>query len=456
MLVAAAGAGILATALAFKLMLVPVLAVVAAVKLLVAGLALVVSPVGVIAVSVGALVVVFLRATRAGQQMAATIRRHLADVGKAFRDIGDIFAETFGGIVAAVQKGELQLAWDIALAGLKAGWLTFVMLLREKWHEFANFFEDAFRDAILTVQKIGVAVATGLRLGFLDVVLTVIDAANKAHRKMLELTGGLPEEKAIRAKAEAELPNIGRDNDREVAIVAGEQRKINVIRERQDARRKAVDLGLPLGELVKEAERVERLNAQDDETIAALERNIELSKKRQMELATLWSDVWEKHSIGEKFIDPTPFRAARKMVSDEGNQILKDLESFDRRERELRDAHQHWKIEAVRRERDEYLAELRRLNELANREVGPMPREWNPTLGAFFSPWGSGRSDLAPMPRERPAADRFGDAARGLFQSADFRGALSIGPPAKLEEIGREQVGLLREIRDKIEPGVFT
>jgi hypothetical protein len=74
---------------------------------------------------------------------------------------------------------------------------------------------------------------------------------------------------------------------------------------------------------------------------------------------------------------------------------------------------------------------------------------------------GAGLSVLpvAPMPRERPAADRFGDAARGLFQSADFRGALSIGPPAKLEEIGRDQLTVLREIRDgvsRIEPGVFT
>jgi hypothetical protein len=59
-----------------------------------------------------------------------------------FRDLGQTFADTYGGIVAAVKKGDLEQAFKVACAGVKVAWVTLLEFMTRKWFDFVKSFES--------------------------------------------------------------------------------------------------------------------------------------------------------------------------------------------------------------------------------------------------------------------------------------------------------------------------
>ncbi len=116
-------------------------------------LAFVFSPVGL---GIAALAV-------AGVAVAALVMEFgdLEEIGKTlgpvFSGLGDVFAETWGGIKDALAAGDLGLAfqiavdgldviWQGALVGLQAGWVSFKGVFVDEWHKGVTELELAWND----------------------------------------------------------------------------------------------------------------------------------------------------------------------------------------------------------------------------------------------------------------------------------------------------------------------
>jgi hypothetical protein len=111
----------------------PLLAIVAGVALLAAGLA--------------GLGYLFVTETEAGQAMFAA----LSDDVTAF---GALFKTTYGGIVEAVQKGDLSLAFEIAMAGIDVAWKRTSLKLTAGWTVLKDDFVDGWHNMITAVKLI--------------------------------------------------------------------------------------------------------------------------------------------------------------------------------------------------------------------------------------------------------------------------------------------------------------
>ena len=106
-----------------------------------------VSPVGLAAAAVAGLGYLFVTQTEAGKRFGA-------EVGATFTALKDTAVETWGGISAALSKGDLALAGRVAFAGLEVAFLTGQLKLTEAWVQFNTTFLDAFRDAAGSVAKV--------------------------------------------------------------------------------------------------------------------------------------------------------------------------------------------------------------------------------------------------------------------------------------------------------------
>jgi hypothetical protein len=86
---------------------------------------------------------------------------------ETFGALKTTFETTWGGIVDAVKAGDLDLAWRIAVAGLKAAWVGLMDDLRNAWREFRNFFEDGWSGMVMFAQQAAVKImaATQRTLG---------------------------------------------------------------------------------------------------------------------------------------------------------------------------------------------------------------------------------------------------------------------------------------------------
>lgn len=381
--------------------------VIVAVKLLGAAWAVVTSPALVVVGIVGGLVFAFVKLTDVGKRFASGFL-------ESFRAIGQTFRETFSGIVAAVKKGDLSLAWDILLTGLKVGWLQAVELFRSKWDDFANYFRDVWRDVIVGVQSMWMNFVKSIRVGFLDALIGVVEGVNAAVAKANDV---LHPGRALE-KARPELAPLEKEQDQIIARMAKEKEKLNAVEAEVKATGK-VELHAP--------------------TIAALRANLDDLKKQYDAVKARWDRIWERHAAGDKFIDTAPFKQAREEIEAEAKRAIDALKELDKREREARNNGQLNEVNRIRREREFLQLELTGLVKKAN---APAEKPEAKTQGG-----GMWFRELRTMSLE-DRTKRFGDAVRGTFQSADYAGTLGIGPAS---EIAKQQVRATEKVVAKID-----
>lgn len=83
--------------------------------------------------------------------LALAFRKDIAEAGtgvaerlkSAFADVGTIFKQTWGGVLDAIKAGNLELAFDIVCAGLKAAWKRLVFELVKGWADFGRAIVDS-------------------------------------------------------------------------------------------------------------------------------------------------------------------------------------------------------------------------------------------------------------------------------------------------------------------------
>lgn len=73
------------------------------------------------------------------REWAAGIAESVANVSTTFRTLAGVADETWGGVVAAVRKGDLELAFKVAAAGTKAVWFEMLAAMSSA---FSKWIED--------------------------------------------------------------------------------------------------------------------------------------------------------------------------------------------------------------------------------------------------------------------------------------------------------------------------
>lgn len=125
------GVALVGLGLAAKLGAIALGGVVLVLKGIALAVSAILSPVGLLLGAIGGLGYLFFTQT----QMGRTAASHL---GEAFRNVGATFSETWGGIKAAVQAGDLELAFKIAGAGIRAAWFELLKGLTKAWADFGR------------------------------------------------------------------------------------------------------------------------------------------------------------------------------------------------------------------------------------------------------------------------------------------------------------------------------
>jgi len=139
------------------------------------------SPVGLVVAAVGGLGYLFFTQTETGRQAAETL-------GDTFTQMGETFTEAWGGITAAVQKGDLQLAFEIAKVGIQKMWKQLILGLLKVWHDFGREIMDSplgkFNDFM--TRNTGVGVLTSDIAKVMDSIKAAREAGLNAEIAALE------------------------------------------------------------------------------------------------------------------------------------------------------------------------------------------------------------------------------------------------------------------------------
>lgn len=109
-------------------------------------LGFVLSPLGLVLTALAAITTWILTSTQMGQGALAW----LAD---AFGTLATDATTAWGGIVAAVQAGDLQAAFNIAMAFLRLEWVKVMTALESRWIEFKDYFVDIWGPATKDIAK---------------------------------------------------------------------------------------------------------------------------------------------------------------------------------------------------------------------------------------------------------------------------------------------------------------
>lgn len=127
------------------------------------------SPIGLVVAAIAGISALFLTQTEAGKRFAG-------DVGESFKNVADTAKFAWGGIVAAIKKGDLELAAGIAMAALRLAWSETILWLTEKWVWFKKTFRDGWAD-----------LGTGIRLIWNNVTAAIAKALSWVLDKALWL-----------------------------------------------------------------------------------------------------------------------------------------------------------------------------------------------------------------------------------------------------------------------------
>lgn len=128
-----------------------------------ATIAALLSPVALVIAGVTALGYVFFTQTEMGKRWADSI-------GNYFKQTLGTVQTAWGGIKKAIAGGDLELAFEVALAGLDVEWRRFMVVFRTEWNAVLGFFQDSWTDATATAKVVWRELVTAFKIGMLDLI----------------------------------------------------------------------------------------------------------------------------------------------------------------------------------------------------------------------------------------------------------------------------------------------
>lgn len=123
--------------------------------------------------AVAGLVYAFVEFTEIGRTLADTF-------GTAMSEIWGTFKTTFGGIMEALKAGDLSLAWDMAMKGLRIVWNDLIIGLKTAWNDFLKWYFTSTVDGVEGLAK---------ALGLDDVAKGLAANKEEAKNKLVDMIG---------------------------------------------------------------------------------------------------------------------------------------------------------------------------------------------------------------------------------------------------------------------------
>ena len=79
----------------------------------------------------------------------------LLTLAKMFSGLGTVATAAWQGIIAAIGRGDLQTAGQIAFTALEVGWLTVTTKIQEAWQSASSYLVNVWLDAVQSIAQIG-------------------------------------------------------------------------------------------------------------------------------------------------------------------------------------------------------------------------------------------------------------------------------------------------------------
>ena len=134
------------------------------------------SPAFLVGAALAGLVAIVWNLTGAWDICKDAISGFWGDCTAAFKDIGQIFGETWETIKTAIGSGDLAGAARVGLAALKLIWLKGIFPLQKAWIEFKNLLSDSWTVVVYGILKLGNNLWYGLLTGLTHIGDGIADA----------------------------------------------------------------------------------------------------------------------------------------------------------------------------------------------------------------------------------------------------------------------------------------
>jgi hypothetical protein len=149
---------------------------------------------GFVATPIGALTILAAGAAIGLGYLFATSKEGksiMADAAAYFSGTADTFRTTWGGIADAMKSGDLELAGQIALAGLDVEWKRGLAALQKEWNDFKAFFVDGWKDALFLAEMAINDWSAAIAKKFVQLAVSIGQSLNSILPKELSQRLGL-------------------------------------------------------------------------------------------------------------------------------------------------------------------------------------------------------------------------------------------------------------------------
>jgi hypothetical protein len=181
------------------------------IKALVAAVASLLSPIGLVVAAVGGLAYLWVTQTESGAKAFDAVKAAAGSFAEylrgAFQAVAAVGVEAWGGIVAAVQKGDLALAGEIALTALELIWAKAVAEMARVWDEFGTGAMDAWHELTDGMGELLSEVWNVVKEVFTGIWETVVGVVNRIKEVWAGLSDSV--KSAVTALAVAFAPIVG-------------------------------------------------------------------------------------------------------------------------------------------------------------------------------------------------------------------------------------------------------
>lgn len=152
--------------------------------------AVVTNPYLLAAAAVGGLVYALARYTETGRAATAQIKAGLAPALETLKGVAHQARAAVGAIANALQKGDLEGAWEVAATGLEALWAGTLAKLTKAWHDFVRPIRDAWEDVFGGLDQVAAVAWAELSALFGKVKAAVRPVADTIQKLWRDIRAG--------------------------------------------------------------------------------------------------------------------------------------------------------------------------------------------------------------------------------------------------------------------------
>lgn len=145
------------------------------------------TPIVAVVALVGGLGYVLATETETGKEMTSSLKA-------GFMETADTAKKAFGGIAAALKKGDIEGAMKIVGAALRFEWAKIDAYWTTSWAQFKRYFKDGWDDLGADISIVWNDITTGIETALADALKAILDSFNSAIKSIADGAASLLEE----------------------------------------------------------------------------------------------------------------------------------------------------------------------------------------------------------------------------------------------------------------------